>query len=387
MSIELAISDIYFLKNKNIFCMRGWSVSNGVASHIKINVDGKYLGEAKINLPRNDVRKQKPSFNDEFPGWQICANYKKLFGRPREAEAVAYDRDGKELIKRKIPIKPENIGVDLGRALTFDIARKQASSSDYYIRKIINFLDENPKFEQFRNYVHDHSFRFSETMKLLKEIKPTDKSKIILDVAGSPYLFPVYEELFPNHHVVCIGENKKHVDDYGRHKVRHTPNIDENPLNVETNSVSMVFLFEVIEHLYKDPMLVLSEINRVLVDDGILVITTPNSASWQSMSKVFSQKSPAFWRQYMPFYGYRHVNEFSPEDLKILTDAAGFEGEVNTVNMYHSHNPVLIEEFLKENDLPSDKRSDNIVAILRKKGPVIDRYPLELYEHSKPWSD
>ena len=54
-------------------------------------------------------------------------------------------------------------------------------------------------------------------------------------------------------------------------------NVDKIPLN--DNSIDVIIFEEVIEHLYNSD-LVMSEIKRLLKDGGILILSTPNLASW-----------------------------------------------------------------------------------------------------------
>lgn len=65
------------------------------------------------------------------------------------------------------------------------------------------------------------------------------------------------------------------------------------PLGLPSNSADVLFLCEVIEHLY-NPDLVVLECRRVLRKGGSLIITTPNLASW--------------FNRILQFFGYFPLN-------------------------------------------------------------------------------
>ena len=59
--------------------------------------------------------------------------------------------------------------------------------------------------------------------------------------------------------------------------------------------------------------------------------------------------------------------------------AAGFTVvELETEDVWMRSNPAIIE-LLKEVNLPTENRGDNIFALARKTGAPVERYPKELY--------
>lgn len=69
--------------------------------------------------------------------------------------------------------------------------------------------------------------------------------------------------------------------------------IDSEDLPFENNFFSLVFCGEVIEHVYS-PDHLLQEIHRVLKNDGYLIITTPNLASWFNRLSLLFGFQPIF---------------------------------------------------------------------------------------------
>jgi 2-polyprenyl-3-methyl-5-hydroxy-6-metoxy-1,4-benzoquinol methylase len=64
-------------------------------------------------------------------------------------------------------------------------------------------------------------------------------------------------------------------------------------------SFDTVLCCELIEHLFADPMHMMSEINRILKPGGHLVLTTPNIGSLRSVSAILLGYHPAFFPAYI----------------------------------------------------------------------------------------
>lgn len=67
---------------------------------------------------------------------------------------------------------------------------------------------------------------------------------------------------------------------YDKHDISFTRlNLRVAKLPFESNSMDVIVMYEVLEHLNFNPLPVLLEINRVLKDDGIIYVDMPNQAS------------------------------------------------------------------------------------------------------------
>src|SRR6202521_314677 len=114
-----------------------------------------------------------------------------------------------------------------------------------------------------------------------------------------------------------------------------------------------VLACEIIEHLLHDPMHMLLEIRRVLIDQGTLILTTPNIASLTSVARLLEargnpqicsryanpQRDPA--RLEVP-----HVREYTPRELRDALHAAGFE----IVHLFTENTAAsLVGELLERN--------------------------------------
>jgi SAM-dependent methyltransferase len=103
---------------------------------------------------------------------------------------------------------------------------------------------------------------------------------------------------------------------------------EKENLPFPTGSTDGVLICEVIEHFVLDPLHCLIEINRILKDDGFIVLTTPNAASWYAVHQALLQRHSSRW----PVYAWNrpnsvnhiHAREYVASEVRALLDAAGF---------------------------------------------------------------
>ncbi len=148
-----------------------------------------------------------------------------------------------------------------------------------------------------------------------------------------------------------------------------------------------VLCCELLEHLYEDPMHLMSEINRILRDGGRLVLSTPNACSLRAISAMMLSYHPGLFHHYVKPDAEgrrdpRHAREYAPRDLQALFEAAGFELERLESGPYldrGSHELQWISRMLERYELSPELRGDCLHIVGRKTGPVRERYPAALY--------
>jgi SAM-dependent methyltransferase len=163
---------------------------------------------------------------------------------------------------------------------------------------------------------------------------------------------------------------------------------EKDPFPYPDAHFSTVLCCELIEHLFADPMHLMSEVNRILKPGGHLVLTTPNVASLRAISAVLQGYHPGFFHAYIkPSDGSgevdaRHNREYAPREIHQLLENSGFEVILlETGEFREEPHPEFgwIRHLLERYRLPMNLRGDGIYAVGRRTGAVKERYPGWLY--------
>jgi glycosyltransferase involved in cell wall biosynthesis/SAM-dependent methyltransferase len=167
----------------------------------------------------------------------------------------------------------------------------------------------------------------------------TTPRKILQIGGGEPYFFAcLLAEAFPGAGLTVIqegpptGSRTYRVDS----KEWSHPGVDIDVFNSKLESsclpflaaeFDMVVLIESLERFTVDPSFVLLEARRVLREGGILLATTPNLVSMQSIAKAVGGLSPYEAGEYRPWNGTsaRHNREYTPQEVEALGRFAGME--------------------------------------------------------------
>jgi glycosyltransferase involved in cell wall biosynthesis/SAM-dependent methyltransferase len=145
---------------------------------------------------------------------------------------------------------------------------------------------------------------------------------------------------------------------------------------------------ELIEHLFEDPMHLMSQVNRILKPGGHLVLTTPNIAALRGISGILQGYHPGFFHAYIrPAEGTgevdaRHNREYAPREIHQLLENSGFEVTLLETGEFRDEpHPEFgwILHLLERYRLSTDLRGDGIYAVGKKTGAVRERYPAWLY--------
>ncbi len=153
-------------------------------------------------------------------------------------------------------------------------------------------------------------------------------------------------------------------------------------------SFDTVLCCELIEHLFEDPMHMMSEINRILKPGGHLVLTTPNAGSLRAVSAILLGYHPAFFPAYIrprkegEEAEARHNREYVPMEVQHLLTDSGFElVRLETGEFLEEPHPELgwVTHLLHRYKLSHNLRGDGIYAVGRKAGPIKNRWPSWLY--------
>lgn len=150
------------------------------------------------------------------------------------------------------------------------------------------------------------------------------------------------------------------------------------------NTYTKILCTETIEHIkdrdskdisnistftYNGILNMLCECNRILTENGILFITTPNLNSYKSISKILNHENPYTFAP--------HNRELSVKELVNMTQKCGFQIQYETKNVWSEDKNFIEISNLLKNKFNIKDRGDNIFLIGVKKQP-----PNEILYHN-----
>ena len=254
---------------------------------------------------------------------------------------------------------------------------------------ILSFVDaKNP---DHLSYAETHLRRFVTT---INRIPPPRKSSAKLLELGSCFFFtPAIKKFAGYTDITCAdwkegavsGTVEKRVTKQFKGNEEHSFSITF--FNAETEkfpypdkTFQTIICCEMLEHFSRDPMHLFWEANRVLADDGLLFLTTPNITSIRAIEGLLTGYPPYLWMKYnLKDAAEQHYHEHTPETVKTFLEAAGFAVvELETEDVWAKSNPATLE-LLKELQFSAELRGDNIFVVGRKVSQPKERYPVSLY--------
>ncbi len=251
------------------------------------------------------------------------------------------------------------------------------------------------------DYVKVHMNRFAETVSLLRAIiQPGTR---IVDVGSYGSLVPALRDILGATDITLtepFQERKPASEDNflqnARNGERYSFHVDrfdiEGPFPYQDGSFDVVIFTEVLEHLSRDPLQTMSEINRITKLGGCLILSTPNCASTRSILRILRGGNPNIYPVYQRQPSTdRHNHEYVPWEVRELLKLCGYTPSVfKTVDVYQDQQfgwiwTLQMKALLKIGNVLSlglvkaRERGDTIFAVGQKTGGVQERYPGFLY--------
>jgi glycosyltransferase involved in cell wall biosynthesis/SAM-dependent methyltransferase len=248
--------------------------------------------------------------------------------------------------------------------------------------------------EEAGNYLDTHQTRLVKTLELIPPGGPEDR---ILEMGAYLQITPaLHTKLGYGEVRGCYYGPAGRID---RRTVTSTDgetftcdidhfDAEKDPFPYEDEYFTTVVCGELIEHLFEDPMHLMSEVNRILKPGGHFVLTTPNIAALRGISAILQGYHPGFFHAYIkPAEGSsevdaRHNREYTAREIHKLMENSGFEVAVLETGEFRDiPHPEFgwVVHLLRHYRLETEHRGDGIYAVGRKTGPVRDRYPEWLY--------
>ena len=146
-----------------------------------------------------------------------------------------------------------------------------------------------------------------------------------------------------------------------------------------------VLCCELLEHLERDPMHMMSEIHRILKQGGTLVLTTPNAVAFRAIAAATLGYHPNLFSKYViPTLRpeTRHAREYTPRELIWLFQDSGFT--IRSIESGPYGNPKGVRKWiartLRLGGPFTRLRADCVYITGCKTGDQVNRFPDWLYE-------
>jgi len=245
-----------------------------------------------------------------------------------------------------------------------------------------------------REYIETHITRFQKTLEITPPGGPGDR---VLEMGAYLQITPALKTK------LGYGEVRGcYFGEAGRTELREAVagngesfacavdlfNAEKDPFPYPDRRFNTVLCCELIEHLFSDPMHMMTEINRILAPGGHLVLTTPNTASLRAISAILQGYHPGFFPAYIrprvegEEPDPRHNREYTPREIEQLMKDSGFETTLIETGPFREEpapEQEWVRHLLARYELPANLRGDGIFAVGRKTGPPLERHPAWLY--------
>lgn len=244
-----------------------------------------------------------------------------------------------------------------------------------------------------RGYLETHQTRLVKTLEITP---PGTSSDRILEMGAYLQITPALRSKLGYGEVRgCYygksgrSDHREVVSASGEHFACEIDHFDaeKDPFPYPDGHFTTVVCGELIEHLFEDPMHLMSEVNRILKPDGHFVLTTPNVAALRGISAILQGYHPGFFHAYIRpassgEVDARHNREYTPREIHKLLENSGFEVTLLETGEFRDEpHPEFgwVLHLLQRYRLETDLRGDGIYAVGRKNGPVKERHPDWLY--------
>lgn len=239
-------------------------------------------------------------------------------------------------------------------------------------------------------YLFEHKERLIRTLSLLPPGNPRSVALELgsyLHMAAAMERVLGYEAVRSAYYSPSIGRETKSLPIKGRQPFTTEIDLFDAESHVfpySDSTFDLVLCCELVEHLLHDPMHMLLECRRVLADDGLLVVTTPNAASLTSVwAALEGRHNPQVFSRY-PTQGNTdtpHVREYTPHEIAQALRSAGFQVDLLVAERKRgTHHATWVLDILKANDFDTSLRGEQIYCLARKRSSLpVDRFPQFLY--------
>lgn len=263
------------------------------------------------------------------------------------------------------------------------------------VEKVLTYVDAGMPIDSQLKYAKREAWRICQT---LNRIPPSTGQQRLLDVGCYGQWIGAYVNLLGYRDITGIANE---ADAGLRHDMPRKNGVLEFDLSVNffdaeveafpypDESFDVVVCCSMLEHLARDPMHLMSEINRVTRHGGDLVLQTPNSASLNTLQRTLLGSQPYSFSLYYGVGIHRHNREYTTSEIVRLMSNSGFE--ISSAETIGKMTPIwrrwvmnlLATPAALAGRCPMRYRGEVAMVVGRKSGPILERWPNWLY--NDPW--
>ena len=235
---------------------------------------------------------------------------------------------------------------------------------------------------ELKEYLGASLDRFFDTLQLLKKYYTQRKGKI-LEVGAFPFFLTLALLEYGDDEIIATtapanvwpGEAYKTGKKEAKIKAGGkeygfpcwTVNAEKDRLPFDDKSFDVVVCAEVLEHLVHAPAAMACEMNRVLKDGGLLILTTPNALYWKYAYNLFFYGS---WEPYSKYGVYgRHNRLWALNEVEDILTGNGFKIDESICAYAHAR--------AKRSDLACKKKF-NFINLIQDTALILSRLALKL---------
>lgn len=230
----------------------------------------------------------------------------------------------------------------------------------------LNRYNNDTEFDIYSTW-KNHKLRIEIMINFVKEAFSKSNKDIknfkILDIGGNTgVISKMLQDIGYN---VTVADISEEALKNCKSKKLKTINFDFNlEFPIKDNTYDLIIAGEIIEHIL-DVELFLNECNRILKENGYLVISTPNLATFKDRIRFLFGKTP---RQINPHHEYLklHIRQFTYSSLKESLEIAKFKLLKFKSNYFTLSTPNKKPIFIRSLAILFPKASSSLIMLAQK---------------------
>jgi SAM-dependent methyltransferase len=229
-----------------------------------------------------------------------------------------------------------------------------------FIEQLRDGTDPGPFIEMDRQKEYEYMRKARMRFQKAAFAMPVMNGKArILDIGPTPFTL-YFKTKYPNYDVYALDRSIYLKERFARYNVElRVCDLDDESLPFDDGFFDAIVFMEVLEHVFRPPSEVLTEVLRLLRPGGKLIMTVPNIVSLRRRMRMLGGRSPLprpdnqLKKDWV--HGHGHIHEYDLLELVEILQSVGFEIDQKK----HLRFPMM--DALQNTHWPPKKRLTNAV--------------------------